>query len=209
VANRAEAEGLLFLQQEMLRAYGHTIISELPAEKLIDEELHRATTASVLYAKKIPTMTVELGTGHLPDPAIIDASIAGTRNVLRWAGMLNSAPEAVTGIRIIDPGFSVRRRFAPRVNQACVVIHLVEAGDRILAGVPVAEVRDVWGRPIDGGYILSQDDGFVIGRHHGIYYYPGEAILTIAIRNDAAMVAPYPKDYFSQEEHAVHHPDRP
>jgi uncharacterized protein len=198
-ANQAEAEGLFVLQQEMLKAYGHTIVSELPAEKLIDEELHRATTASVLYAKKIPTMTVELGTGHLPDPAIIKASVTGTRNVLRWAGMLNDAPEAVTGIPIINPGYSVRRRFAPRVDRACVVIHLVEAGNRIQVGEPVAEVRDVWGRPIDGGYILSQDDGFVVGRHHGIYYYPGEAVLTIAIRNDAAMVTPYPKDYFSQE----------
>jgi uncharacterized protein len=208
-ANRAEAEGLLVLQQEMLKAYGHTIVCELPAEKLIDEELHRATTASVLYAKKIPTMTVELGTGHLPDPAIINASITGTRNVLRWAGMLYGAPEVVTGIQVINPGYPVRRRFAPRVDRACVVIHLVEAGDGIRVGDPVAEARDIWGRSIDGGYILSQDDGFVIGRHHGIYYYPGEAILTIAIRNDAAMVAPYPKDYFPQEEHVVHHPQRP
>ena len=208
-ANRAEAEGLHVLQQEMLRAYGHTIVGELPADKLINEELHRATTASVLYAKKIPTMTVELGTGHLPDPAILAASVAGTRNVLRWAGMLKGAPELVSGIKIVDPGYPVRRRFAPRVDQPSIVIHLVEAGDSIQVGDPVAELRDVWGRPINGGTIYSQDDGFVIGRHHGIYYYPGESILTIAIRNDAAMVAPYPKDYFPPEEHAIHHPDRP
>jgi predicted deacylase len=122
--------------------------------------------------------------------------------------MLDGPPEAVTGIQVINPGYPVRRRFAPRAGRACVVIHLVEAGDRLRVGDPVAEVRDVWGRSIDGGYILSQDDGFVIGRHHGIYFYPGEAILTIAIRNDAAMVAPYPKDYFPQEEHVVHHPHR-
>jgi predicted deacylase len=149
-----------------------------------------------MYAKKIPALTVELGTGHLPDPAIINASAAGTRNILRWAGMLAGPSEQITGIKIIDTGFSVRRRFAPRVEKACVVIHLVEAGDRFCAGDPLAEVRDIWGRPMDSGYILSQEDGFVIGRHHGIYCYPGDAILTIAIRNDAAMVAPYPKDYF-------------
>jgi uncharacterized protein len=198
--NRAEAEGLFVLQQQMLQAYGHTIVSELPAERLLAEELHRATTASVLYSKKIPTMTVELGTGHTPDPAIINASVAGTRNIMRWAGMADGAPEPITGIKIIDLGFPVRRRFAPRVEKACVVIHLVEAGDRIKVGDPVAEACDIWGRPIDGGYILSQDDGFVIGRHHGICYYPGDAILTIAIRNDAPMVAPYPKDYHKAPE---------
>ena len=199
-ANKAEAEALFLRQQQMLQAYGHTIVCELPAEKIIDEELHRATTASVLYSKKIPTITVELGTGHVPDPAIINASIAGTRNVMRWAGMLDGSPEQISDIKVVDLGFPVRRRFAPRVERACVVLHLMEAGDRIQMGDPVAEIRDVWGRPLDGGYILSQDDGFVIGRHHGIYYYPGEAILTIAIRNDAAMVAPYPKDYFGSPE---------
>ena len=34
-ANRAEADGLHVLQHEMLRAYGHTIVGELPADKLI------------------------------------------------------------------------------------------------------------------------------------------------------------------------------
>jgi hypothetical protein len=195
-ANKAQAEALFLRQQQMLSSYGHTIVGELPAEKLFDEDLHRATTASVLYSKKIPTITVELGTGHLPDADIINASVAGTRNVLRWAGMLDDPPEPVTGIKIIDVGFPVRRRFAPRVDNACVVIHLVEAGDRIRVGDPVAELRDVWGRPIDGGYILSQDDGFVVGRHHGIFYYPGDSLFTIAIRNDEPMVVPYPKDYF-------------
>jgi hypothetical protein len=57
-------------------------------------------------------------------------------------------------------------------------------------------MRDVWGRPIGDGYLRSIYDGFVIGREHGIYYYPGAAVLTMGIPNDAPLVAPYPADYF-------------
>ena len=92
---------------------------------------------------RIPSFTVELGTGHMPDPAIVVASATGTRNVMRWAGMLDGKPELVEGIKIVDVGFPARRRRTPRVDQACVVRHLVEPGDLIQVGDPVAEVFDV------------------------------------------------------------------
>jgi predicted deacylase len=193
---RAEAEALAARQDEMLRAYGHTIIREFPAEKYVDEKLHRSTTAATMFVAKIPGFTVELGTGHMPDAAIIAASAAGTRNVMRWAGMLHGHMEPIEGIKVVDPGFPVRRCQTPRVDQACVVLHLVEPGDRVAAGDPVAEVRDVWGRPLGDGLLRSEYDGFVIGRSHGIYYYPGSAVLGMAIRDEAPLIAPYPEDFY-------------
>ncbi|MBI3763664.1 MAG: succinylglutamate desuccinylase/aspartoacylase family protein, partial [Chloroflexi bacterium] len=193
---RAEAEALAEKQGDMIRAYGHTVVNEYPVEKYVDQKLHRSTSGAALMVGKIPSFTAELGTGHLPERAIVEASAAGTRNVLRWAGMLDGAMEPITGIKVIDPGFPLRRRHAPRVKEACIVLHLVEPGDRVKAGDPVAEVRDVWGRPMGEGVIRSEHDGFVIGRSHGIFYYPGAEVLGMAIRDDAPVVAPYPDDYF-------------
>jgi hypothetical protein len=60
-------------------------------------------------------------------------------------------------------------------------------------------VRDVWGRPLGDGLLRSEHDGFVIGRSHGIYFYPGDEVLGMAIRDDAPLVAPYPEDYFKEK----------
>jgi predicted deacylase len=193
---KAEAEALAGKQEEMLGAYGHTIVNEFPVEKYIDEKLHRSTSAAALLLAKIPAFTVELGTGHMPDRSIVTASAAGTRNVMRWAGMLDGELEAIEGIKVVDPGFPVRRRGTPRVDEACIVLHLVEPGDLVTTGQAVAELRDVWGRPLGEGLLHSEHDGFVMGRSHGIYSYPGNPVLGMAIRDDAPLVAPYPEDFF-------------
>jgi hypothetical protein len=195
-AAKAEAEALVMQQEAMLRAYGHTVICEMPVSKMFDEDLHRSTSAALLYIGRKPAITVELGTGHSPDPAIIHAAAAGTRNVMRWAGMLDGELEAITGIKVVDPGYPVTRRQTPRVRQAGVVFHRVQAGDMVSAGQPVAEFRDVWGRPIGDGYVYAEEEGFVIGRTHGIFLYPGEAIMGMAVRNTQPMIEPYPEDYF-------------
>jgi predicted deacylase len=132
----------------------------------------------------------------VPEPAIVAAAVAGTRNVMRWAGMLDGDPEPIQGIKIVEPGFPVRRRGTPRAKEACVILPLAEPGDLVQTGDPVAEVRDIWGRPLGDGLLRSECDGFVMGRSHGIYFYPGDAILGMAVRDDAPLVAPYPDDYF-------------
>ncbi len=194
--NLAEAQALSEKQYALLRAFGHTIILEMPIEKLIDQDLHRSASAALLYIRRIPAFTVELGTGYSPDPAIVAAAVSGTRNVMRQIGMLDGKPEPITGIQVVDLGYPVRRCSTPRVDRACVVLHLVQAGDLVKAGDPVAEVRDVWGRPVGDGLLRSQYDGLVIGREHGIYYYAGASVLSMAIPNDAPLVVPYPADYF-------------
>jgi predicted deacylase len=195
-ANKAQAEALVAKQDAMIQAYGHTVVNEFPADKYIDEKLHRSTSGAALLVGGIPSFTVELGTGLMPDPAIVAAAAAGTRNVLRWAGMLDSDPEPIEGIKLVDPGYPARRRLTPRTRDAGVVIHQVQPGEILKRGDLVADVVDVWGRPVGDGVLLAEEDGFVIGRMHGVYYYPGDAVLVMAIRDDAPLVAPYPEDYF-------------
>ncbi len=135
----------------------------------------------------------------MPEPAIVEAAAAGTRNVLRWAGMLDGPAEPIEGVDIPRPGYRVRWTGAVRVEQACVVLHLVQPGDIVRAGDPLCETRDVWGRPVGEGVLRAAHDGFVIGHEHGIYHYPGDTVVYIAIPDDAPVVAPYPDDYFEEK----------
>lgn len=195
-ANKSEAESLSARQFEMLKAYGHTIVSERPAEKVIDADLHRSTSAAVLYLGRVPAFTAELGTGHMPDPAILRAALAGTRNVMRWAGMLEGEIEPIEGIRVIQTDEPMCQCPTPRVEYEAVVHHLAQPGDFVHAGDPVAETFDIWGQSNGLGLLRSVYDGFIIARSHGIYYYPGDEIYSMAIRDTHPLVCPYPDDYF-------------
>ena len=178
---------------QMVSAYGQTVVNEYPAEIYLRENLHRTASGSVLQKSRIPAFTAELGTGMVPDPVIIQAACVGTRNVMRWAGMLEDEPEAIEGIRVIRPGYPVCRMRTPRVQEACIVHHLVDAGMRVGKGDVVAEMRDVWGRPVGNGVIRSSHEGIVLGRSHGVYYYPGQPILTMAVRDSGSLTSPYPE----------------
>jgi hypothetical protein len=48
--------------------------------------------------------------------------------------------------------------------------------------------------------VRAEADGFVVGRSHGIYFYPGQTLFTLAIRDDAPLVAPYPDGYFKTSD---------
>ncbi len=194
-ADQRRARELADRLDQMVNAYGHTVVNEYPAETYIRENLHRTASGSVLQKSRIPAFTAELGTGLVPDPAIIQAACAGTRNVMRWAGMLDDENEAIEDTRVIRPGYPVRRMRTPRVPEACIVHHLVDAGMRVGKGDVVAEMRDVWGRPVGNGVIRSSHEGIVLGRTHGVYFYPGQPILTMAVRDDGTLIAPYPDTY--------------
>lgn len=180
----------------MCAAYGHAIVQEMPVKNYLSHKLHRSTTAAITNLLRLPAVTMELGTGEVPNPAIVRAAAAGLRNIMRWAGMLPGDPEPITGIPRPMPGFPCRRMSAPRVSAPCVIHHLCEAGDSIHAGQPLAEVRDMWGRPIAEKVIKSEHDGWVIGRNSGVLYYPGQPIYGLAVRDELKTVQPYPKDFF-------------
>jgi hypothetical protein len=144
--NQKAAEGLSERLAQMLRAYGHTIVNEFPVAQYIEHDLHRSTSGAALLLGRIPAFTAELSTGHMPNPAITRAAVAGTRNVLRWAGMLADDPEPIEEIELVNLDFPMRRTNTVRAPVTCVALHLVEAGDIVQAGTPLAELRDIWGR---------------------------------------------------------------
>lgn len=189
---REASEALQARTGEMIDAFGLSVVNEFPARKYVSEKLHRSVSGAALNLARIPAITVELGTGLVPDPAIVAAGVAGVRNVLRWAGMLPGEPEPIRNVPVIRPGYPARRRMHPRVPTSCIVRHLVRPGDILRAGDPVAEMRDIYGRPIGQGIVRTEFDGWVIGFHHGIVYYPNTAIAVMAVRDDEPLVAQYP-----------------
>jgi len=198
--NKAHAQELAYRLDEMLAAFGLTIINELPIDKYIDNDLHRSTSGSILLKGRIPAFTVELGGGQMPDRAIVTAAVAATRNVLRWAGMLDGEPEPISGITIIDLGYPVRTTTRLRMPHPGIAIHLKEPGDMVVEGEPVAELRDIWGRPLPGSPLVSDQDGFILGRSHGIFFDQGEAIYHMAMRDDQPLIGPYPEDFLKDQK---------
>ncbi len=193
-AARQRAEATSAKMEAMARAYGHTLIGDFAVNKYIDEKLHRSTSASIAMLTGIPALTAELGSAYAPLPEIVNASVAGLRNVLRWAGMLPGEAEPITGILVVDPGYPTRRRSAARVTQACIVHHLKEPGDLVQVGEPLVEMRDAWGRLL--GVLTSEYEGFVITLSRSVLHYPGEATMLLAIRDDEPLVGEYPETFF-------------
>lgn len=195
-AAKAAAEKLDAKIAGLCQAYGHSVLNEMALAAYFDEKLHRSTTGAAVNVARIPALTMELGTGHMPDPAIVAACIVGLKNVLRHVGMLEGKLEPIEGIQVIDLGYPCRRRGTPRVDIPCVVRHLVQAGDIVKKGDPIAEIRDIWGRPIGPKIVHSEFDGWIMGRTHGILHYPGTELCGMGVRDDLPLVLPYPKKYF-------------
>lgn len=210
-AAKAEAQALSDKLGEMIEAFGFTVINEFPAEKYVDEDLHRSTSGAALLVGRIPAFTVELGVGPVPEMPITEAGIVATRNVLRWAGMLPGDPEPITTIDRIDPGYAVRRSDAVRSPLPCILLPRVDAGDTVQEGDPLADMVDVWGRPVGDAVLRSPYDGFIWSRPHGIYMYPGQTAVAMAIRDETPLIGPYPEAFFKEDEPAEEKdaPDEP
>lgn len=175
---------------EMLRALGLTVINEYVSAEYLKMNLHRSVSGSALNTARIPAVTIELGGQKVVNVASVRAASAAIRNVMRWAGMLPGDPEPVTGVPIVDLGYPVRRMTHPRVPTACIVHHLVQPGDRVKAGEPVARMVDIFGRPIgmDKGLLRTNYAGFVMGLFPGAAFYPNEPIMGLAVQDNSDLV---------------------
>jgi uncharacterized protein len=179
---------------EMLKALGLTVVNEYSPDKYLESNLHRSTSGATLNRARIPAITIEVGGQRTVNLQHVKAVATGIRNVMRWAGMLPGAPEPMPDVPIVDPGYPVRRTSHPRVSRACLLHLLVQPGDRVHVGDPLARMVDIYGRPVgeNDGLLRSENEGFVIGLYAGMAFYPNDAFLGLAIRDDNEMVLPMP-----------------
>jgi predicted deacylase len=179
---------------EMLAAFGHTVVNEFASTEYLKKNLHRSVSGAALNTAHIPAFTAELGGYMSVDRAYVAAAVGGIRNVLRWADMLDGEMEPISGIRLLAPGYTMRRAQHPFAPASGIVSYLVRAGDPVASGEPVARLADIYGRPIgeSDGLICSELDGIVLGVSQGAVCYQGDPLLSLAIRDDSDLVVPFP-----------------
>ena len=189
-----QAQALQSRTAKLVDAIGFTVIHDFAAASYIKKDLHRSVSGSLMNKGGVPSVTIELGSWMHVDPGVVDACCAGVRNALRWAGLLPGDFEAISGIPVIKPGYPVRRSNAVYAPHAGIIHQLVRPGELFKKGQPLAQIRDIFGRPIgeDDGLIRSKAEGFVYAWMHGVVRYQGEELMSLAVRDDGNLVVPYP-----------------
>jgi predicted deacylase len=189
---RLEAERLAETLDGLAHAFGIPVVNEYSAKKYLKHRLHRSTAGAALHVAGIPAITPELGMGGDVDPLAFRAGIAGIHNTLVWAKMLADDPVAIDWIPQPDLGYPVTRLPHPRVPEPGIVSPLVRPGEIVRAGQPVAELTDMWGRPLgEDGLIRTEREGWVLSLRSGAQGYRHRPVLDLAIGDDELLVQPW------------------
>ena len=191
-ADRARGKELGERLSSLADSFGLSVVREAVAERYVTQVLHRSVTGAFVNALGVPALTIELGMTGAVDPAAVAAGLAGIRNALRWAGMLPGDPEPITVCPVIDPGYPTKRDDSARARVAGIVQQVLLPGEHFAAGQTLATAVDLWGRPLSEGAIVAPDDGWLIGWSNGLAKYAGQVVASLAIRDDAPLVAAYP-----------------
>lgn len=189
-----KAENLYNRTEEMVRAFGLTIVRETTPNKYIQKKLHRSTSGAALNYLRIPSFTVELGMYLDIEPEVVDAATIGVFNVLKWAKMVKGSVEKITSVPVIAENEAVRYIGHPRTKKSAIIDLKIKKGDFVKKGDVVAVARDIFGRPIKDDFeIKTEVDGYVFMINEGILRYPNEEICWLASPDTQPMVDKWPK----------------
>lgn len=189
-----KAQKLYNETEEMVKAFGFTVVRESTPNIYIQKKLHRSTSGAALNFLRIPSFTVELGMYLDVEPEVVAAATKGVNNALKWAGLLNGKLEKITEVTVVAKNEAVRHVAHPRTKKSAIVELKVKKGDYVKKGDVVALARDVFGRPIPDQYeIRSELDGYVFMINEGIIRYPNEVILWLASKDIKPMIDKWPK----------------
>ncbi len=189
--SKEDAEQLAQKQKEMVEAFAIIATADFPSKKYLKLKYHRSVSGSVLNSLRIPAFTVELGANTILLPEVVAGSVKGTKNVLRWAGMLDGEMEEITEFDVSQPEERLQRIEHPRSNQSGLIKFLVKPGEKVTKGQPIAKLTDIFGKPLDDGYIRTEYDGYMIALYSMMTVYPNGAISEMGIKDDEPMVVKY------------------
>jgi len=191
---KEEAEKLAAKQLGMVKAFGTAamISADFPPKKYMNLKYHRSLSGAVLNTLRIPAFTVESGSNNVLLPEIIAGSVKGTRNLLRWAGMLDSPVEEITEYKVPIPEYRIRRIEHPRSKHSGIVRILVEPGEKVVKGQAIARITDIHGKPLGDGFIRTDYDGYMIALKDEVTIYPHQHIAEMGIKDESDIIAPMP-----------------
>ena len=197
-SKKEEAEKLSKQLKSMVEAFGALVCTEFPAKKYLKMKLHRSVSGATLNSLRIPAFTAELGENNVVIPQVVSGSIKGTKNVLRHVGMLDTPREEITEFPVPIPKEPIRRSYHPRAKYSGIIQCLVNPGDQVKKGQPVASITDLFGRKLGDGYIRTEYDGYIIALRSQMTVYQNNPIAEMGIKDDAPLVVLIPPTSASQ-----------
>lgn len=194
-AEKAAAQQLSDRIDEMAKAFGFPAVIEYNVKGYVGRELHRSSTGAALQELRLPTFTVELGPHTVADVLAVRACVVGLRNLMRWAGMLPGEPELMPIIPQPPHTRRMRREDGPFPPAAGILDFRVAPGTMLPAGGVIADLRDLWGRPVGDGVVRVATDAWVLDLEDGILAYPGAAVAHLAVADDGPVIDPWPSEF--------------
>ena len=157
---------------------GLTVLREYPKERYLRYHLDRSLPGAMVNLAGIPAVTLEVGPRHRLDPS--DAAIAtgAALGVLTEVGLVNMPARQD---EFYMEGGPWRREGGPRTNHTGVLVPVVQPGNLLERGTPIAEVRTVRGEVLET--LRSRASGFVVSLPERTHVVPGVACATVAVRD--------------------------
>lgn len=189
-----EAKKLYKRTEEMVQAFGLTIVRETTPKKYVQKKLHRSTSGAALNYLRIPSFTVELGMNLDPEPEVVSAAVIGIQNALKSVNMIEGDIKPITTVPVVGKNEAIRYVGHPRIKNSAIIELKVKKGDFVKSGDIIAIARDVFGRKLPEGEIRTEIDGYVFMINDGILRYPNEEICWIASNDVHPMLDKWPKN---------------
>ncbi|MCE7747654.1 MAG: succinylglutamate desuccinylase/aspartoacylase family protein [Candidatus Heimdallarchaeota archaeon] len=191
---KEESQELFDKTKKLVEAFGFTLVLEGPPKYYFKENLQRSTTGSFVNKYRKPGFTVELGASGYVDTDIVANAKIGVWNVLKYTGMIEGDLVKITDFPVLDE--KMWREILIRTSHSGFFIPLVKAGEIVEKGIPIFEVRDIFGKIKET--IVAPDYGTILGIWDDIRCYPNQEIAVFLIDNTIDLVLPW--EYEKKEE---------
>lgn len=190
--SEAEARAVSGEIDRLADAFGVPVVASFPHEEYLERGLNRSLAGALVDVAGIPSFTPELGGHSVVSERHREAGVTGTLNVMRALGMLPGEPVENEAAPESPVDFPVRRHWGPFTETPGIVRYRVDAGDRIEPGTPVADIVTPHGDV--KATVTAEHEGYVVARLEGGVAYENDPLLSLAVRDDAALVVAADED---------------
>lgn len=183
---RADAETLAADVLQLAEAFGLPIIHEYDIAIQEEYGLQRSFECAAVNAADIPAITPELGSPHIIEERHLEAANLGIRNVMRTLDMLPGDPIPNEAAPESPVDYPVKRVDGPVTDTPGIVRHRVDVNDVLSPGDPVADVVTPHGTV--KSTINAKQEGYVLGRRHGVAAYENDTLLSMAAKDESDLI---------------------